>query len=310
VLRWRGFEAVPAGWGRSVVTIGVYDGVHRGHQVTLRNVMDEAANADLPSVVVTFEPHPLSVLRPPTYPPVLTHLGFKARLLEELGIDGLCVVPFTREFSRLEPDEFVHHMLVENLHAAKVVVGANFRFGHKAVGDVDLLAEFGKQYGFAVDIVDLAGETNTTWSSTYIRSCIQAGDVRAANDALSRPHRVEGIVVVGDRRGRELGFPTANLEPYPHSATPGDGVYAGWYHRADEQLPAAISIGTNPTFEGREQRVEAYVLDRDDLQVYGEFAGFSFVERLRDTLKFESVDALVAQMTDDVKRSREILQSL
>jgi riboflavin kinase/FMN adenylyltransferase len=158
-----------------------------------------------------------------------------------------------------------------------------------------------------VETIDLAGKAETTWSSTYIRSCIKAGDVAAAADALSRPHRVEGIVVVGDRRGRQLGYPTANLEPYPHSAIPGDGVYAGWYEREDERWPAAISIGTNPTFEGREQRIEAYVLDRDDLDVYGEHAGFSFVERLRDTIKFDSVDALLAQMTDDVKQSRVLL---
>ncbi len=306
MLRWRGFEAVPAGWGRCVVTIGVYDGVHRGHQVTLRRVLDRARAADQPAVVVTFEPHPLTVLRPGTEVPVLTPLGYKAELLEELGIDALCIVPFTRDFSRLEPDEFAHHMLVANLHAAAVVIGANFRFGHRAVGDVALLAELGEQYGFAVESMDLAGG-ETTWSSTYIRSCIETGDVAAAAEALSRPHRVEGVVVRGDRRGRDLGFPTANLEPLPMSAIPGDGVYAGWLHLKNEEVPAAISIGTNPTFEGRSRRVEAYAIDRDDLDLYGVHAAISFVERVREMVKFESVDALVAQMTDDVKRCRELL---
>ena len=306
MLRWRGFEAVPAGWGRCVVTIGVYDGVHRGHQVTLGRLIERARAADLPSVVVTFEPHPLTVLRPGTEVPVLTPLAIKAQLLEDFGVDALCIVPFTRSFSRLEPDEFAHHMLVANLHASAVVIGANFRFGHRAVGDVALLAELGQQYGFAVESIELAGG-NTTWSSTYIRSCIEAGDVAAAAEALTRPHRVEGIVVRGDRRGRELGFPTANLEPLPMSAVPGDGVYAGWLHLSEERIPAAISIGTNPTFEGRARRVEAYAIDREDLDLYGAHAGFSFVERLRDTLKFDSVDALVAQMADDVKHSREVL---
>jgi riboflavin kinase/FMN adenylyltransferase len=154
--------------------------------------------------------------------------------------------------------------------------------------------------------MELAGG-ETTWSSTYIRSCIEAGDVAAAAAALSRPHRVEGVVVRGDQRGRELGFPTANLEPLPMSAVPGDGVYAGWLHVASERIPAAISIGTNPTFAGRSRRVEAYAIDREDLDLYGAHAGFSFVERVREMVKFDMVDALVAQMTDDVKRSREIL---
>ena len=189
MLRWRGFESVPTGWGRCVVTIGVYDGVHRGHQVTLRHVMDRARAADLPSVVVTFEPHPLVVLRPGMQVPVLTPLAYKAELLEELGIDALCIVPFTREFSRLEPDEFAHHMLVANLHAAAVVVGSNFRFGHRAAGDVDLLAQLGQQYGFAVESIDLAGTADTTWSSTYIRSCIEAGDVASAAQAFTASSR-------------------------------------------------------------------------------------------------------------------------
>jgi len=307
VLRWRGFESVPTDWGRCVVTIGVYDGVHRGHQVTLRRVIDRARSADLPAVVVTFEPHPLVVLRPGMQVPVLTPLAHKAELLEELGIDALCIVPFTREFSRLEPDEFAHHMLVANLHAAAVVVGSNFRFGHRAAGDVDLLAQLGQQFGFAVESINLAGAADTTWSSTYIRSCIEAGDVASAAEALSRPHRVEGVIVRGDRRGRELGFPTANLEPLPSSAIPGDGIYAGWMHLAAERVAAAISVGTNPTFEGRSRRVEAYAIDREDLDLYGAHAAFSFVERLRDTVKFDSVDGLVAQMSDDVKRTREIL---
>jgi riboflavin kinase/FMN adenylyltransferase len=287
----------------------VYDGVHRGHQVTLRKVMDRARAADLPSVVVTFEPHPLVVLRPGMQVPVLTQLAFKAELLEELGVDALCIVPFTREFSRLEPDEFAHHMLVANLHAAAVVVGSNFRFGHRAAGDVDLLAQLGQQYGFVVESISLAGAADTTWSSTYIRSCIEAGDVASAAEALSRPHRVEGVVVRGDRRGRELGYPTANLEPLPGSAIPGDGVYAGWMHIGGDRVPAAISVGTNPTFEGRSRRVEAYALDREDLDLYGAHAGFGFVDRLRDTVKFDSVDGLVAQMADDVKRCREILRA-
>jgi riboflavin kinase / FMN adenylyltransferase len=185
VQRWRGFEAVPAGWGPCVTTIGVYDGVHRGHQITLGNVMALARESGMPSVVVTFDPHPLAVLRG-VAPKMLTNLTYKASLLEGLGLDALCVVPFTKPFSRLTPEQFVHHMLVENLHAGAVVVGANFRFGHHAEGDVDLLVSLGRQHGFAVHPVELAGDHDNTWSSTYIRSRV---DVASASH---RRHRGPG----------------------------------------------------------------------------------------------------------------------
>jgi riboflavin kinase/FMN adenylyltransferase len=206
----------------------------------------------------------------------------------------------------------VHTALVETLHASAVVVGENFRFGHRAAGDVGTLRELGRRFGFAVEAVALLGDEETTVSSTYVRACVDAGDVEAAGEALGRPHRVEGIVVRGDARGRDLGYPTANLETTPYAAVPADGIYAGWLVRGpnkegSERLPAAISIGTNPTFAGRERRVEAHVLDAD-LDLYGEHVGLDFVARVRDTVRFDSVDALVAQMADDVKRVRELLR--
>jgi riboflavin kinase/FMN adenylyltransferase len=309
VERWRGVESAPSGWGRCVVTIGVFDGVHRGHQRIIGAAVERARALGVPAVVLTFDPHPSEVVRPGSHPPMLTGQHVKAQLLEALGVDVMCVLPFTLEFSRLAPDEFVHAVLVERLHARVVIVGENFRYGQRATGDVAALAASGKRFGFSVEGVPLQGTEDTTWSSTYVRSCVDAGDVEGAAAALGRDHRIDGVVVRGDQRGRDLGYPTANLEPLSWSAVPADGVYAGRLLRSrGEALPAAISIGTNPTFAGRERRVEAYVLDAEPgLDLYGEHVGLSFAARLRDTLRFDGVEPLVAQMGEDVQRARELL---
>ena len=304
--RWRGTSGTPSGWGRCVVTIGVFDGVHRGHQQIIGRAVARARELGVPSVVLTFDPHPSEVVRPGSHPPMLTSPTYKADLLEALGVDVVCVIPFTQEFSRLDPDAFVHEVLVEHLHAKAVIVGENFRYGAKAAGDVTALAAAGRRFGFSVEGVALVGsEDDTTWSSTYVRSCVQAGDVEGAALALGREHRVEGVVVRGDQRGREIGYPTANLQPLPWSAVPADGVYAGRLVRGPEQLPAAISIGTNPTFAGLERRIEAYVLDFSG-DLYGERVGLAFTARLRDTLRFDGVEPLVEQMARDVERAREL----
>ncbi len=304
--RWRGVESAPPGWGRCVVTIGVFDGVHRGHQQIIGRAVEKARAAGLPAVVVTFDPHPSEVVRPGSHPPVLTGSRTKAELLEALGVDVMCVLPFTVEFSRLAPEAFVHAVLVEQLHASSIVVGENFRYGHRGAGDVAALTASGRRFGFTVEGAPLQGTGETTWSSTYIRSCVDAGDVAEAAAVLGREHRIDGVVVRGDQRGRELGYPTANLEPLPWSAVPADGVYAGRLVRAGEQLPAAISIGTNPTFAGRERRVEAYVLDFTG-DLYGEHVGLSFTTRLRETLRFDGVEPLIEQMARDVARTRELV---
>jgi len=306
VQRWRGVESAPPGWGRCVVTIGVFDGVHRGHQRVIGRAVELAGELGLPSVLLTFDPHPSEVVRPGSHPPVLTGQRYKAELVQALGVDVFCVLPFTAGFSRLGPEEFVHVVLVEHLHARAVVVGENFRYGRRAAGDVAQLTASGRRFGFTVEGGALQGTADTTWSSTYVRSCVDAGDVVSAAAALGREHRVEGVVVRGDRRGRELGYPTANLQPLPWSAVPADGVYAGRLVRGGEQLPAAISIGTNPTFAGRERRLEAYVLDFSG-DLYGEHVGLSFSSRLRDTLRFDDVEDLRAQMAVDVERTRELL---
>ncbi len=304
--RWRGVDRIPGKWGRCVVTIGVFDGVHRGHQRIIGRAVELADELGVPSVVVTFDPHPMEVVRPGSHPPMLTDPRYKADLVEELGVDVFCVLPFTVDFMRLTAGEFVHDVLVERLHASAVVVGENFRYGHGGHGTVKTLTEDGRRFGFAVEGFPLQGTAERTWSSTYARSCVLAGDVAGAAEALGREHRVHGVVVRGDQRGRDIGFPTANVEPLPWSAVPADGIYAGRLARGKELLPAAISIGTNPTFQGNERRVEAYVLDFDG-DLYGEHVGLAFTQRLRDTERFPSVDALAEQMHRDVARTRELV---
>jgi len=221
------------------------------------------------------------------------------------------VLPFTPELSRMPADEFVHEILVDRLHVAAVVVGENFTFGHKAAGDVALLDRLGRAFGFTVEGAKLVTDHDTVFSSTYIRSLIDAGDVAAAAEALGRPHRLEGVVVRGDRRGREIGFPTANLFPARYAAVPADGVYAGWLVRrpgyaGPSRLAAAVSIGTNPTFAGRERRIEAYALDFDG-DLYGDRISLDFVARLRDQRVYEGAAPLAAQIARDVEATRAAL---
>ncbi|MEO7196517.1 MAG: bifunctional riboflavin kinase/FAD synthetase [Pseudonocardiaceae bacterium] len=303
--RWRGTEAVPNGWGRSVVTIGVFDGMHRGHVQLVGHAVRRAREMGVPSVLMTFDPHPSEVVRPGSHPAQLTTLRRRAELVEQLGVEVFLVLPFTLELSRMPADEFVHEVLVERLHVAEVVVGDNFTFGHKAAGNSELLRALGRRFGFTAEGVGLLSEGELTFSSTYIRSCVNAGDVAAAAVALGRPHRVEGIVIRGDQRGRGLGYPTANLSTPRHAAIPADGVYACRFVHRGRELPAAVSIGTNPTFSGRERRVEALVLDLDE-DFYGERVALDFVERLRGMLRFEDPQQLVAQIGEDVARTRTV----
>ena len=219
------------------------------------------------------------------------------------------MLPFTIEFARLSPAEFAHEVLVERLHTAAVVVGRNFTFGHRAAGTVPVLTELGTRFGFAVDGVELITDNardHITFSSTYVRACIDAGDVEAAAAALGRPHRVEGVVVHGYRRGRQLGFPTANIASPPYTALPADGVYAGRFVIGSRLLPAAVSVGSNPTFSGTMRTVEAYVLDVDE-DFYGHGVGVDLIARLRGQERYDDLDALVAAIEDDVARTRAVL---
>ncbi|MFB7948623.1 bifunctional riboflavin kinase/FAD synthetase [Kitasatospora phosalacinea] len=310
--RWHGLEEIPGDWGRSVVTIGSFDGVHRGHQLIINRVVELAGELGAKSVVVTFDPHPSEVVRPGTHPPLLAPQPRRAELVEQLGVDAVLVLPFTAEFSRESPEYFVRSVLVDALHAKAVVEGPNFRFGHRAAGNVELLAELGRADDFTVEVVDLqvrgtAGD-GEPFSSSLCRRLVATGDMTGVAEILGRPHRVEGEVVRGAQRGRELGYPTANVDTVAHSAIPADGVYAGWLTADGETMPAAISVGTNPTFDGTHRTVEAYAIDRVGLDLYGQHVAVDFLAWLRGMEKFDSIDALLERMAEDVKRARDLTE--
>jgi riboflavin kinase/FMN adenylyltransferase len=308
---WSSLGEVPADLGRTVVTVGNFDGVHRGHRLVIERARSLAERAGGQSVVaVTFDPHPMRVLLPERAPLRLTTIQQRCELLLAAGVDHVLVLRFDREFASWSPEQFVRSVLVGALAAQAVVVGENFRFGAKAAGTTATLAELGAAHDFQTHALALAGSAHP-WSSSLVRQALAEGDVAEASRVLGRDHAVRGLVVEGDKRGRALGFPTANVPTDGVTAVPLDGVYAGWLRRLDEHpavaLPAAISVGTNPTFDGVEHRVESYVLDRTDLELYGVTVEVSFVERLRGQERYESVDELVAQMHLDVDKARTIL---
>ena len=322
--RWRGQDEIPTDWGRCVVTIGVFDGVHRGHAELINHAVKAGRSRGVPTVLMTFDPHPMEVVFPGNHPAQLTTLTRRAELVEEMGVDVFLVMPFTSDFMKLTPERYIHELLVERLHVVEVVVGENFTFGKKAGGNVTMLRKAGERAGFAVESLTLVHEVphtdrdgTVTFSSTYIRSCVDAGDVVAAAEALGRPHRVEGVVVRGDGRGKGLGYPTANVAPPMYSAIPADGVYAAWFTvlghgpvmgtvTPGKRYQAAVSVGTNPTFSGRTRTVEAYVLDTE-ADLYGQHVAVDFVSRIRGQEKFGSVDDLVVAMDRDTLRARTIL---
>jgi riboflavin kinase/FMN adenylyltransferase len=310
--RWRGLDEVPDDWGPSVVTIGFFDGVHHGHRRVVRRAVELARERGARAVVLTFDPHPSEVVRPGTHPPLLTTPHYRSDLMASLGVDAVLVLPFTAELSRQSPAEFAKRVLVDRLHVVGVVVGENFRFGHKAAGNVAVLTALGAEYGFTVEGIALAAPEEgeeSRFSSTDVRRMVLAGDVETAALRLDRPHRVEGPVVHGAKRGRELGFPTANVSTPEHTAIPADGVYAGWLVVCGERLPAAISVGTNPQFDGQHRTVEAYALDRTDLDIYDQHVAVEFVARVRGQERFAGIDELIERMNQDVAKVRVLLNT-
>ncbi|RMB59783.1 bifunctional riboflavin kinase/FAD synthetase [Tessaracoccus antarcticus] len=287
----------------TVVAIGNFDGVHLGHQRVLREAMQSHGD---PLVVITFWPHPMSVLRPDKAPKLLGDLHSRIDLLKAAGAREVRVVNFTEAVAQLSPREFVERFVLP-LEPSRVVVGENFRFGHRAAGDVAELARLGQGH---FEVVHLALESinDIVTCSTLIRTSLADGDVAGAAEHLGRPFRVRGVVVMGDQRGRELGYPTANLPVPSDMAVPADGVYAGWLSATDGlRLPAAISVGSNPTFNGVDRRVETYVLDRTDLELYGEEIVVDFVDRLRGQVKFDGIEGLISQMDQDISHCRVVL---
>jgi riboflavin kinase/FMN adenylyltransferase len=307
VTIWRDFPgaSTTARTSPAAVTVGNFDGVHRGHQHVIERTRE--LSRGLPVIAVTFEPHPLAVVAPDRAPKRLATTERRVELLLAAGADEIRILDFTRDMAAWTPQEFVDRVLRDELQAALVAVGENFRFGQRAAGDTTFLRAAGEGAGFTVDALDLDGGTEP-YSSTLVRAHVAAGRMREAAEVLGRPHEVSGVVRKGDQRGRDLGYPTANVPVDEAYAVPPDGVYAGWLVRADgERLPAAISVGTNPTFAGVERRVESYVLDRTDLDLYGEAIRVEFVDLLRGMETFEDVDALVVQMDADVVDTRTAL---
>ncbi len=306
---WHGLDSLPPTVGPCVAAVGTLDGVHRGHAVLLARGRAHADRLKQPFVVVTFDPHPAYVLRPQNPPKMLGTISDRIALLEQHGADSVLVIPFTSELSEVAHDVAERAILVHALSVSVVVVGENFRFGHKALGTVEMLQEAGRKYGFEVDSVALKKDEVAPFSSTRVRQLLAAGEVAEAAEVLGRPFALTGPVVRGEQRGRDLGFPTANLDPPPELAVPADGVYAGWLVDGTERHPAAISVGDNPTFVGASRRVEAYVLDRTDLDLYGKRVTIEFVAWIRAMEPFAGVDHLIGAMHSDVAATRRILDA-
>lgn len=286
---------------RSSLTIGVLDGVHLGHRALLSHL-----DPDLTRTVVTFEPHPIEVLRPGTHPRLITTVDERSDLLRAVGVDEVVVLDLA-DIKELTPEEFVEKYLVDRLDVGHVVVGSDFRFGKDRAGDVALLERMGESGGWSVDAIDLVHDGDVPVSSSRIRGLIETGDFTNATKMLGSHFTVTAEVVHGDKRGREIGFPTANMRPPARKVIPAIGVYACFATLGDETRPAAVNVGFRPTFDGKDLLIEAFILDFDQ-EIYGETLRLHFVERLRPELKFDSVEALVDTMTDDVARARRILE--
>ena len=286
----------------TVVVIGVFDGVHKGHQALLNRAKEIAEGRTI--VALTFDPHPRTVFAPDSVPPLLTTLADRVELLKIHNADQVAVMKFNEQFAAMSPTNFVEDILVNQLHVSTVIVGKNFTYGAKAAGTVETLIAEGTTHNFTVDVQDLAkldpsGGAEVI-SSSRIRNLVMEGKVEQARELLSRPHRLDGIVVHGEKRGREIGYPTANLGKIDGQTIPADGIYAGWLTVGIDHWPAAISIGTNPTFEGdRGRQVEAYALNQEGLELYDKQASIEFGWFLRPTLKFDGLDELLVQMKKD-----------
>jgi riboflavin kinase/FMN adenylyltransferase len=289
----------------NVVVIGVFDGVHKGHQSILDRAKEIADGRKI--IALTFDPHPTTVFAPDRAPTLLTTLADRVVLLKIHGADQVAVMKFDEKFAALSPEDFVNQILIKQLEAGDVIVGENFTYGHKAAGNVQTLKSHSE---FKVHALALHADDTEPVSSTRIRTAITIGDVETARLLLSRPHRLDGVVVHGEARGREIGYPTANLGNLDGQTIPADGIYAGWLTVGINRWSAAISIGTNPTFAGvRGRQVEAYAIDQVGLDLYDQDATIEFGWRLRETLKFDGLEPLLEQMKKDCDLARKLTEA-
>ncbi|WP_418908777.1 bifunctional riboflavin kinase/FAD synthetase [Glutamicibacter endophyticus] len=312
---WKGLDSVPADLKPSVVTIGNFDGVHLGHCEVLDQVVEQACHLGANAVAITFDPHPAQVHRPQSAPELIMGLADRIDTLAAVGMDAVLMIEYTLDFAENTAEEFVRQVIVEALKASCVVVGHDVRFGKGNAGDFEYMQQLGEKYGFTVIGVADVGDKRRL-SSTWVREELAAGNVEAAARILGRPHRMRGEVVHGAARGRELGFPTANLSSDATGIIPADGIYAGWLvDEADVRWPAAISVGSNPTFDGVSRVVEAHVIDRpdegvEDFDLYGQQVIVEFVKHLRPMVAYQGIEALVEQMATDVKQARDVLSKV
>jgi riboflavin kinase/FMN adenylyltransferase len=323
VYIWNDPSEVPADFGPSVVTFGNFDGVHRGHQQVLSQLIRSARRNGTKAVAVTFDPHPAVIHRPESAPEMIMGLRDKLEALGELGLDGILVMKYSLDLASKTAEEFVGQVLVDSLHASHVVIGHDARFGRGNSGDLETMKELGEKFGFDVQVISEFGSegfplhdddgTDRRCSSTWVREALREGDVATAAAVLGRPHRMRGEVVHGAARGRALGFPTANLAHEASGLIPADGIYAGWLvDQAGTRWPAAISVGSNPTFDGVSRQVEAHVIDRpdepvEDFDLYGQTVVVEFVARLRGMVAYRGPEALVDQMRLDVVQAHDLL---
>lgn len=289
--------------GASAVTIGVLDGVHRGHRALIARL-----DSGLNRTVLTFDPHPLEVLRPGSHPRLITTIEERTARLGEVGVDQVGVLDLAR-IKDLPPEAFVEEILVGLLKVGRLVVGEDFRFGRDRAGDVSLLQELGARHGFDVVVIELVANGGGVISSSRIRALIESGDVASAAEALGDRYRISAVVIEGDKRGREIGYPTANVAPPERKVIPADGIYAALCRVDGDTHQAAVNIGVRPTFGEGERLIEAHILDfAGDL--YGDEITIEFVDYVRPELRFDTVEALVAEMGRDVGTIREILSSV
>lgn len=311
---WRNLAEVP-GNQRSVVTIGNFDGMHRGHRRVVEACVERAKRLGVPSVALTFDPHPRAVHSPGTDAPLIMSLNSRLDSMATTGLDATLVAHYDPSLFSLSAEEFVSEYLVDRLGVLEVVVGEDFRFGRGNEGDITALQRLGNRYGFSVAMVtDVADSQGRRWSSSWVRRLLAEGAVNQAAEVLGHPYRLVGTVEHGEKRGRTLGFPTANLNAGQSVLAPADGVYAGWlvrdvpgHSQAQEFLPAAISVGTNPQFDGQQRTVEAHVLGRSDLDLYGQQVAVVFTKHLRPMMRFDSVDQLLDQMDEDLRQTAAVL---
>ena len=322
---WRDVGSVPEDFGPSVLTLGNFDGVHRGHQRVVQQVLDAARERSAAAVVVSFDPHPAQVHRPDTAPELIMGLDDRVETLAETGIDGLLMMNYTLDLASNTPEEFVERVFVRTLRAKAVVIGHDVRFGRGNSGDLDTMRQLGQELGFEVIAIDDFGarcpqdathaDGDRRWSSTWVREALEAGEVDVAARVLGRHHRMRGEVVHGAARGRDLGYPTANLADSAEGFIPADGIYAGWLvDEAGTRWPSAISVGSNPTFDGVDRQVEAHVINRplervEDFDLYGQKVVVEFVEHLRGQVTYRGPEALIEQMKLDVDRARGLLST-